>query len=263
MPKAVEIFGTGPRRAVALHCSLARGSAWGPLGARLGDLLTLEAPDLTGHGDAPDWVPEVAYHEQALAIIDKIVGPGPVDLFGHSLGAVLALAFAVKNPARVQSLILYEPVLFAALDDRAPKLKTQSRDQLADVLAFLSQGDREEAAKVFTSVWGGSQSWDQIPAGQRDYIAKRIHLIPAGNPLLYEDASGILAPGALEAVKAPALVLHGDCSPAAAGVIQEVLEVRLPNARRCEIKGGGHMAPITRSAEVAALVRPFLTNFGA
>jgi len=258
MPKAVEVFGTGPGRAVALHCSLARASAWAPLGARLGDLLTIHAPDLPGHGDAAPWSPEAVYHDQALAIVADAVGEGPVDLLGHSYGAVLALAFAVANPSRVRSLILYEPVLFAAIADGDPAVTGQLADHMGRVEALRAQGDCHGAAQLFTQVWGGAQSWDNIPAQQQQYLADRIHLIHAGRALLYDDAGGVLVPGALARVTAPCLLLNGDHSPPSVAAIQKVLAKGLPNAQRAVVKGGAHMAPITRSAAVAELVRPFL-----
>jgi len=258
MSGATEVFGSGPSRAVALHCSLSRGSAWAPLAVRLGDILTIHAPDLPGHGAAADWSSDVAYHDQALAIVDDLAGAGPVDLLGHSMGAVLALAFAVAHPGRVRSLILYEPVLFAAIQNGDPATTAQLRDHMHGVEESLRRGDTHGAAKAFTSVWGGAQSWDDIPDQQQQYLADRIHLIGACEAMLYDDACGILAGGALERVTVPCLLMNGDCSPPSTGAILDALSARLPNARRATVHGGAHMAPITRSAAVAELVRPFL-----
>lgn len=258
-----EVMGNGPRRAVALHCSLARASVWNPLAARIGDLVTITAPDLPGHGRAASWDAARPYHEEALPIVEYLAGQdGPVDLFGHSMGAVLALAFAVKHPARVRTLTLYEPVLFAALAGSDGPQVQQISQRMAGYDKALAAGDREAAAKAFSAVWGGSQKWEEIAPQQRQYLTERIHLIAAAEPLLYRDAAGILAPGALGSVTAPCLLISGERSPAVTAMILDVLEQGLPHVERAVIGQAAHMAPITRSEAVAGVVRPFLLAHG-
>jgi len=84
------------------------------------DLLRL---DLRGHGRSftraaagmERWSADLA------AILDTEGYPRAV-LVGHSLGANLALHFAVRSPARVAGLVLIDPVLSKALRGRAQRL---------------------------------------------------------------------------------------------------------------------------------------------
>src|SRR4051812_46038884 len=53
--------------------------------------------------------------EDLLAVLAEL--EGPVDLLGHSSGAILALQVAERTPVHLERLILYEPpVFFAAAD---------------------------------------------------------------------------------------------------------------------------------------------------
>lgn len=81
------------------------------------------APDLLGFGRSP-W-PDVDYtvglHVDALA--DALAGEdGGVHLVGHSLGALLAVELAARDPAKVRALTLVSMPCFATADDAARRL---------------------------------------------------------------------------------------------------------------------------------------------
>ena len=88
-------------------------------------------------------------------------------------------------------------------------------------------------------------------------MARRIHLIPAANSVIYDDVHDQAAPGALEPLEMPVLLIEGAQSPALVSAVHEVLERRLPNAQRHVIRGAGHMAPITHAAEIATKILDF------
>jgi len=167
-----QSFGAGPRRAVALHCSLAHGGAWTAVGDRL-DGVALAAPDLPGHGRSPDWDGRGDYHDRATgevaALMDEI-GPGvALDLIGHSFGATVALRLALERPDRVRSLVLIEPVLFAAARDGAPAVLADHLARAAPFRAALAGGDAAAAARLFHAEWGQGRL-DDLPPRHRAYI---------------------------------------------------------------------------------------------
>lgn len=251
-------IGTGARSVLALHCSLAHGGAWVALAAHLPDT-TLIAPDLPGHGTAPDWDGRSDLHTLATRqTLDLLRQTGPLDVIGHSFGATVALRAALEEPDLIRSLTLIEPVLFCAaraadwmgwpgyLADHAP------------FAAHMAAGRREDAARHFQSIWGAGTPWDQTPARQRAYIVDRIHLIPAQNATLLDDAAGILSPWRLESLGIPTLLVEGAQSPPIIAAINDELARRLPQVTRATIPGAAHMAPVTQPAACAAAIAAHL-----
>ncbi len=76
------------------------------------------------------------------AALDQLGLKQPVDLAGHSLGALIALDFALHHPERVRTLTLSEPPAAWLLDDRerkAPEVRAWAR-----VIAGLRKPDITE-----------------------------------------------------------------------------------------------------------------------
>lgn len=256
-------YGDGARRALALHCSLAHAGAWKGMAAALTVPLTLEAIDLPGHGKSADWDGESDYTNLCARIGAGMIGAGtsgagPVDLIGHSGGAVAALQIAMSMPGEVRSLTLIEPVLFAAAEGRAEHGAFITA--MAPYKAALDAGDRSRAAEVFTGLWGTGTPWAALDDKSRTYMAERIHLIAAGMPALAEDNFGILDAGELESLGLPVMIIIGADSPPVIRAIAETLAARLPDVGLAEVPGAGHMLPITHAAQVAGLVDLNLTR---
>lgn len=258
---SVRHYGSGPRAALALHCSLAHAGEWSALGTALDDLLTITAFDLPGHGNAPDWDPrgpDVA--EATLALARPVLPAGQVDLIGHSFGGVAALLLALERPDRVRSLTLIEPTLFAAARAGAPEVAAAHIEAHRPFDAALERGEVEHAARLFTEIWGVGIDWDLLPDRQRQYLSARIHLIRAALPVLWDDTHGLLAPGRLEGFAPQVLILEGGASPPVIGAIADELSRRLPAAERATVPGARHMLPITHGPEVAGALRAFLSR---
>jgi len=240
----------GPRPALAIHCALARSAEWVGVAERLSGL-RLRAFDLPGHGLSADWPGGGDYlaaaRDWALGFMDE-----PVDLIGHSLGGVVALAAAEARPEAVRSLTLIEPVLFAAATD-TPEWR-QSRRDLAPFDEALRRGDQAAAARAFNAVWGVSDDWDGLGPRMRDYLIARIRLIPETVAFTEADGGGLLAEGALERLEMPVMLIHGTRSPPIAGAVCEAIAARLPDVGVATVQGAGHMVPLTHPAQTAGLI---------
>ena len=223
---------------------LASGGAWRGVQAALPGA-QLACPDLPGHGRAPDW-DGGAYMDQALALAMEAAPPGAFDLVGHSYGGCLALRLLVEHPARVRSLTLVEPVMFAAGDSEAGRMPAFE--------AALARGDREGAARAFTGLWGDGTPWDSLAERARAAIRARIHLVAASAPGIVGDVHGIL-PRLPDGGMPVSLVTCADPPPVMAG-IADGLRARMPQAVRAEI-GAGHMIPMTDAGALAAHLREF------
>lgn len=250
-PTFWQLFGTGDRPALAIHCSLASSNAWAGVADRLADRLTLTAFDLPGHGRSAIWPGEGDFLSLSAQIAASFV-ERPLDLIGHSFGSVVALRLALAAPEAVRTLTLVEPVLFAAV--RGSGAWAEICAMMGRYRAALSAGERDAAAAIFTGVWGAGVAWSDLPAHERAAIAQRIHLVEAGTPALFADSGRILAPGSLESLDLPVLIIRGDRSPAIIEAIAEAIAARLPDVGVATVPGAAHMVPITHPAETAGLI---------
>ncbi len=245
----------GRPEALMIHCALSSGRAWAGVAEHLGRDLHMTAFDLPGHGRSASWNGERDYHALATANAAQFCAT-PRHVIGHSLGATIALRLALERPECVKSLVLIEPVLFAAA--RGTAGFDEEETAMRPFVEAMERGDHVAAARAFTGRWGGGQPWEALPEAQREYMIARIGLIPATRAVLYEDAAGLLAPGRLEALQCPVLFLEGERSPPVIGEIGAALEARMPRMRRRVIKGAGHMLPITHAPEAAWEIRTFI-----
>ncbi|MCQ0093928.1 alpha/beta fold hydrolase [Roseovarius sp. M141] len=259
------VFGQGPRPALLIHCSLADSGVWRGMAPSLSGALSMTAFDMPGHGRSADWdargeMSTVCAGMAADFAADLAQDCGPVNVIGHSFGGVVALRLAVERPDLVRSLVMIEPVFFAA------GLRTQPdacEEHLAEQRAFvaaMAAGDLAKAARNFIGQWGGGRPWDSFSAEAQARIAQQMPLIAAVGPALYDDVAGLLEPGVLEAVDIPVLLLEGSEAPQIIPAINAALAARFPRARRGVIDGAGHMSVATHPGQLSAEVLRFLAE---
>lgn len=251
----VTELGQGVRRVLALHCTLAHGGAWGGVAKHLGDTATLIAPDMASHGRSADWDGTSDFAETTYQATLALLPDTPIDIIGHSFGAMTGLRIAAEHPEKVRSLVLFEPVFFAvALADAADTLASHDA-AVAPFNDAIASGDMAVAARAFNGMWSdGIGGWDRLPDRTRAAMIRAIHVVPDTVRFLYDDDRNLLKDGVLAAVKAPTVVMRGALSLPAITSVNKGLAQRLGNATEAVIEGAGHMAPISHPSEFAAAV---------
>lgn len=250
-------MGHGARKALMIHCSLGHSGAWKGVVEHLDEMLDVTAYDLPGHGNSADWDGTRDFQDQSLAMAVDLLD-GPVDVIGHSFGGTVALRLAVERPDLVRSLVLIEPVLFAAAFADDPDLQSAHAAEMAGYNAAIQAGDNETAAREFTASWGDGRAWAAMPDVVRAAMAQRIPLVHACAPTLFDDAAGMLSEEGIARISQPVLLLEGLDSPQYIAAINDALMARIKRAERAVITGAGHMAPMTHPKDVAAAIRGFL-----
>lgn len=236
-----------------IHCGLADASAWD----RLLEALALDVDpvliELPGHGTADDWDSSRDFSDQAIEVALDALPAEPVPVIGHSLGAVVALRLAVEKFYRVSSLVMIEPVFFAAV--KGTDVGDKAARDTAPFARKLGQGSDAMATREFMKLWGDGTPWDDIPEARRRYMVDRIGLIAAANDLLWEDRPGLLRAGRLEEIEVPVTFVEGGESHPVVPAIVDVLGRRIADAEGITVPGAGHMAPITHANVVAEAIR--------
>ncbi len=197
--------------------------------------------------------------EDELDLLDPVVKAAgdSFHLVGHSYGGAVALLVALRYRSRVRALALYEPTLFAVVEQQSPHPNGVDgiRDTVFAAEAALSAGKREEAAKRFIDFWMGRGSWDAIPAQRQVPIAESVVNVRHWYNALFKELTPTRAFAELQI---PVLYMVGEKSPESAQSVARVLLATLPRVRVVRFPGFGHMAPVTHPDPVNDEIARFL-----
>ena len=226
-------------------------SDWGPLVERLAPRRRVIAYDNRGSGRStvtPGPYTTAQLAEDAVTLLDHL-GIERSDVFGMSLGGMIAQEMALRHPERVRRLVLgcthagfahamqpSDEVLRAfaiETDDWATRIRTLAP------FAFASGADRRLLERFIAKKARDVQD----PAGYAAQI----------QAVLDHDAVRRLAE-----VKSPTLVLTGDDDRIIPGANSEGLADGIPNAQLKVIAGAGHLFFIERPDETVRILEAFL-----
>jgi pimeloyl-ACP methyl ester carboxylesterase len=247
---ACEKTGSGPPL-VVVHGTAADHSRWAPVLPALSEHFTVYACDRRGRGasgDGTSYVMEREF-EDVAAVVDGI--GGPVDLVGHSYGAICSLEAAVLA-RNLRRLVLYEPPIPAGL----PITPVGVIDRLQ---ALLDGADKDGVVATFL------REVPRVPPEQlelmRSLPAWRARVGTAGTiprELRAHDRY-TLAPEKFRDVKVPVLLLLGGNSPPFFRAALERVQAAVPGARIVVLPGQQHVAIDTAPDLFARAVLDFLT----
>lgn len=252
--------GSGPTVA-CFHSNASHGGQWRSLMDLLAPRYRVLAIDSYGSGKSPEWPSptEITLADEVALAQPLLAGPSPMHLVGHSYGGAVALRAALEQPQRYASLVLYEPTLFALVDQlAAPPNGTEGIKAAVTAAAqCLARGDTDDAGRCFIDFWMGAGSWDRMPPERRAPMAASIVNVRRWAHALVTDP---VQPEDLRALRMPVLLLTGAKSPQSAQVVVRALQGLLPNATTIELPDLGHMAPVSHPQPVNAAIERFLDD---
>ncbi|PZM94544.1 MAG: alpha/beta hydrolase [Actinobacteria bacterium] len=236
--------GEGKRPLVCFHLTPGSGRMYEELLVEMGRDRCVLAPDTPGYGasDPPPAVPTIADYARAMSAVFDHYGIESVDLLGYHTGSKIAVELALTQPARVHAIALVSAPVYtdAELAEQARTLATPREldedgqhlvDQFRELVRWRPAGTPLELIQ--------REFAEQLRAGERahwGYLAAFSYHHAEHLPRVRQEVLLLCPEDDLEAptLRAEPLINRGRF-------------VRLP--------GWGHQMMITRTAEVAALLR--------
>jgi pimeloyl-ACP methyl ester carboxylesterase len=247
---ADQVTGSGPPL-VLVHGTTADHTRWAPIVPALAAHFTVHAIDRRGRGGSGD-EPEHALEREAADVAEVVdaIG-GPVNLLGHSFGALCSLEASLLTP-NLRKLVLYEP----PIPTGTPFYDAAT---LARLEALLATGDRERVVGTFLGEVA------RVPPAQIDVMRAQpawAARVAAAHTIPREIAAAtgyVFDPARFAAMRTPTLLLLGGDSPKPLfGAAIDVLAAALPDARKVVLPGQTHVAIDTAPALFAREVLAFL-----
>ncbi len=245
----VQEAGAGPAL-LFVHGVAGDADVWHDMVSRLADRFRCVSYDRRGYsrspmGDAPE---EVGTHAEDAAALIRELEIEPV-VIGSGSGARVAVELGRRHPYLLAGEVFAEPPI-VTLDPDAGRVWLT---ELAGAVRPAVEADDPVAAvNAFFSTFA-PDFWAAIdePARER-YRANGSAFLAELTAPTYD-----LRPNELAAVDLPALVLTGENSHPALHALAAALADNLPDVRRVELPGAGHVTYGDRPAEFARVVAEF------
>jgi len=247
---AYERSGTGPAL-ILVHGTTADHTRWQPVLPMLEQTFTMYAVDRRGRGwsgDSETYSLEREYDDIA-AVVASI--REPVNLLGHSYGALICLEAALRV-TNLSRLVLYEP----SMPTGEPIYPPGAR---AKIQALIDARDREGGLLAFyRDVVGIPEHQIAVLRNEPAWAARlaAAHTIPRE----FSDEDYIFESSRFKDLDIPALLLQGENSPDYLKAATEAVHAALPGSRIVIIPGQQHIAMSTVPELFARLVTVFLLS---
>jgi len=259
-----EVAGDGPAVAL-LHSTVCDSRMWDAEFAALAPRYRAVRFDLRGFGRSGLPPGPFSPVDDVRTVLDR----AEIDratLVGISAGAGLALDFALAEPERVRGLVLGGPAIGGLEWSEEVQTFGQREDELLDA------GDLDGAVELNLRMWvdGPRRGPDAVDAAVRAKVGEmqrrafEVQLAAFSG----EDQPGPQArldPPAIERLEdvcVPTLVIVGDADVGDVVERADILEQRIPGARKVVLHDVAHMVNLERPPEFQALVDQFLAGRG-
>lgn len=252
--------GLGPT-VVLIHGVGMRADVWAPQIAALAAGYDVVAYDMLGHGGSslPPEEPRLAdYADQLLALLDHL-GIAAAHVVGHSMGALVALEFALLHPKRTRSVVAVNAVYRRSAEQRA------AVEARAASLEGVGAAEGGSASAATLARWFG----EPIPAALVPVAAEVETCLATVDPVGYARTYRLFATsddahvGRLSTLAVPALFLTGSDDGNSTPAMSETMAAEAPRGRAEIIPGARHMMALVEVEAVNRAVIAFLEEVAA
>ena len=189
---------------------------------------------------------------------------GPVHLVGTSYGAYTAMAFALKHPELVRSMVLAEPPVhrWVAATERGAALFDAFMTGVHEPAAqAFAAGRPADAMRILIDAFDGKGAFDGLPPERRAIVMANARFFQAVTASA--DAYPNLPKDQVRRLQMPVLVIQGANTDALHAMVAEEVARVFPNAGRATIPNAGHGSPRQNPDAFNAVMLPFLERHRA
>ena len=254
MSLQVEVSGHGAPL-VLLHGWGMHGGIWGNAAAQLAQSFTVHTVDLPGFGASPA-LGTTNLDTLVCALSEHF--SEPVHVCGWSLGGQVALHWALREPAKINKLILVASTpCFAA---RADWMCAMPVDVLEKFAAELEQDHAATLRRFIALQLRGSENERELLSTLREKLFSRgepdKEALRAGLAILRD----IDQRGELAAIRQQTLIIAGQHDRLAPPEASRRLAQAMPVARVAQIAGAAHAPFLSHPESFVALIKEFLAD---
>jgi pimeloyl-ACP methyl ester carboxylesterase len=253
-PAGTSYLATGQGQPVVLiHGVGLNKEMWGGQVVGLATNYRVITYDMLGHGASPRpaaGTPLLGYADQLLELLDHLQLP-QATVIGFSMGGLVARAFALHYPERLQGLVVLNSVF------------NRSAEQRAGVIARTAQAAEhgpDANAEAALSRWFSREYQAANPA----QIAALRETLAGNDPQGYLTTYELFATqdmyraDDLKGLRAPTLVATGELDPGSTPEMARQLADRIPGATVAVLAEQRHMMPVESPRLVNQLLLGFL-----
>jgi pimeloyl-ACP methyl ester carboxylesterase len=250
-----QLAGEGPPITL-IHGIGASTDSWAGVVPLLEDRFACLSYDLRGHGlsEVMPGRTELADYVDDLATLLDERGIADTHLAGHSLGGVIAQAFALRHRERVRSAILVSTAGCRTAEERAA------------ILALAGTVEREGAAEIMERAMA---RWftPAFQAAHPEVIERRKARVLATDPAAFADAFRVYAESdlcqELDRMAVPTMILTGEHDVGSNPRIARAMAERIPGAEVEILPDLRHAVLLEAPALVAERIAVFVARLEA
>ena len=245
MLNTLRFDGPGQVPLLIAHGLFGSARNWGVIAKRLSATRPVLTVDMRNHGDSP-WYDSNSYPDMA-ADLAEVIGDGPVDLLGHSMGGKAAMVLALTHPELIRQMIVA---------DIAPVTYTHTQSGLIKAMRGVDPAAVASRAEAKAALGVEDSGVADFLLQSLDMKEKRWRL---NLDVLEAEMDRIIGfPEVSGQFEGPTLFLSGSNSSYVQPEARPKIKSLFPNAKFAKIPGAGHWLHAEKPREFEATVAAFL-----
>ena len=252
---AYKAFGDAPATLIFIHGVGMCGEIWQPQVEHFSKNYRVITYDFLGHGQSllkKDKLTLEDYISQLYNLVNEI-GVSNFSIIGHSMGALIAVAFALRYPEKVDTLIPINIVFKRtkkAQDDVIMRAKdVLNSQQIPNINQTLERWFKNKTSPYDLLKINNVQGWLKNTSPKA--YSEAYYLFATSDRVFVNNLSNL---------QPPVLYLTGSEDPNSTSLMSEQMAQETPNGSSESIEGEAHMMAYISAKKVNPIIEYFLNN---